>query len=488
VTQLDNKPTRSAIIRKELGYPVIDGDGHVVELLRVFIDYAHDRGFGDLIEAAKPRLVRGPEQQQARLELSPEELRRAGSLPDSWHVSANPDYYATCALPALYYERLGEAGIDFAVLYPTMGINMLQVLDPEHRVTVCRLYNEFMTEQYRPYGDKFTVAALIPMHTPEEAIAALVHAKELGAKVGLIPSHVRRPVPGDPWPPNDPGVSLRIPEWDVSGWVDTFGIDSVHDYDPVWAKAIELKLTLAAHTAGIGFSERASTSNFVYNQIGHFAAAGGALAKSLFLGGVTRRFPELRIALLEGGVAEGVSLYNGLAHTWEKRSGKAIARLDPATLDRDRLAQLFANDPVLSRYSPEDLLYSGGPKRARDDFAAAEITSVEDIRDRFCANFAWGCEGDDPLVGMGFDPRIVPLGALVPAILGSDLGHWDVPDFDAPLEETYELLEDGILDADQFRDFVFANPVRFYSSLNPDFFAGTAVETEAAAVKAARHG
>jgi hypothetical protein len=86
------------------------------------------------------------------------------------------------------------------------------------------------------------------------------------------------------------------------------------------------------------------------------------------------------------------------------------------------------------------------------------------------------------LVGTGFDPRIVPLGALVPAILGSDLGHWDVPDFDAPLEETYELLEDGILDADQFRDFVFANPVRFYSSLNPDFFAGTAVEKEAAAI------
>src|SRR6188768_1279569 len=149
MTQVDHKRTRSAIIRKELGYPVIDGDGHVVELLRVFIDYAHDRGFGDLIEAAKPRLVRGPEQQQARLELSPEELRRAGSLPDSWHVSANPDYYATVAVPALYSERLSETGIDFAVLYPTLGINMLQVLDPEHRVTVCRLYNEFMTEQYR---------------------------------------------------------------------------------------------------------------------------------------------------------------------------------------------------------------------------------------------------------------------------------------------------------------------------------------------------
>ncbi len=482
MTQVDHTRTRSAIIRAELGHPVVDGDGHIVELLPVFIDFARDHGHGELIDAAKPRLVRGPEQQEARLQLSPDELRRAGSLPDSWHVSANPDYYATCALPALYYERLDETGIDFAVLYPTLGINMHQLLDDEQRVTVCRLYNEFMAERYRPYRDRFTVAALIPMTTPAEAIAALEHARGLGAKVGLIPSHVRRPFLGDEWPPTDAGVALRIPQWEVNGWVDTFGLDSAYDYDPVWAKAIELQIPLAAHTAGIGFSDRSSVTNFVYNQIGHFAASGEALAKSLVLGGVTHRFPGLRLALLEGGVASGVSLLNGLVHTWKKRSGQAIARLDPATVDRERLAEIFAADPMLARYTPEQLLWPGGPKRARDDFAAAHISAVQDILDQFCECFVWGCEGDDPLVGMAFDPRIVPAGAKVTALLGSDLGHWDVPDFDAPLEEAYELIEDGILDADQFREFVFTNPVKFYGSLNPDFFTGTAVEHEAAAV------
>ena len=121
MTQVEHRRTRSAIIREELGHPVVDGDGHIVELLPVFIDFAHDHGHGELIDAAKPRLVRGPAQQEARLQLSTDELRRAGSLPDSWHVSANPDYYATCALPALYYERLDETGIDFAVLYPDVG-------------------------------------------------------------------------------------------------------------------------------------------------------------------------------------------------------------------------------------------------------------------------------------------------------------------------------------------------------------------------------
>jgi hypothetical protein len=119
-------------------------------------------------------------------------------------------------------------------------------------------------------------------------------------------------------------------------------------------------------------------------------------------------------------------------------------------------------------------------RRVRDDFADAKLTSVEDIRDRFCTNFFWGCEADDPLVGVAFDPRVTPLGALVPAFFASDLGHWDVPEFDEPLEEASELVDHGILDADQLRDFLFTNPVHFYGALNPDFFAGTAIEREAA--------
>ena len=49
-------------------------------------------------------------------------------------------------------------------------------------------------------------------------------------------------------------------------------------------------------------------------------------------------------------------------------------------------------------------------------------------------------------------------------------------------EEAYELVEDGKITEDNFRDFVFVNPVHFWAALNRDFFTGTAVEAEAAAV------
>lgn len=480
MTSTPDTQSRSARIRQQLGYPVLDGDGHLVELLPVFADFVRDHGRGELIERMQLKDSRG----RGIFDLSAEERRQGGVIPHSWHVPASTEYFATVTSPSRYYERLGEAGIDFAVLYPTMGISLLQVLDDDQRMTLCRLYNEFVAEQYRPFGDRFTVAALIPMNTPEEALGAMLHAKGLGAKVGLIASHVHRPVPGQAWPPDDPWARLRVPEWEVNGWVDTFGIDSLYDYDPVWSKAIELGLPLSAHTAGIGFSDRASVTNFVFNQIGHFAAAGGALAKSLFLGGVTCRFPRLRVALLEGGAAVGVEIFVALASVWQKRGGPAIARLNPDQIDRDLLAKLLIeSDSRLARYSPEQLITQGsGIKEARDDFAAVELASVEDIRDRFCTNFYWGCEADDPLVGLAFDPRITPLGASVPAFFASDLGHWDVPSFYDPLEEAYELVEHGILDEDQFRQFVFTNPVRFYGSLDPDFFAGTTIEKQAGAV------
>ncbi len=467
-------PSRSARIREQLDHPVLDGDGHIVELFPVFSDFVRDHGGGPALDLISRG--RGPSD-----DMPAEERRRGGLLPSSWHVPSSTEYYATVSSPARYYERLGEAGIDFAVLYPTMGIALLQILDDEARTTLCRLYNEFMADQYRAYGDRFTVAALIPMNSPEEAIRALEHAKALGSKVGLIASHVHRGVPGQTWPPDDDWAAQRIAEWEVNGWIDTFGIDSAYDYDPVWAKAVELKMPLAAHTAGIGFSDRASVTNFVYNQIGHFAASGAALAKSLFLGGVTRRFPQLRVALLEGGAAVGVETFLGLASTWQKRGGPAIRALNPDNVDADLLYRLLTeSDPRLSRYTAEQLKWQGSMKIPRDDFAAVGITSLEDVRDLFCTPFYWGCEADDPLVGLAFDSRITPLGARVPAFFASDLGHWDVPEFDEPLEEAYELVERKILREDEFDDFVFTNPVRFYASMNPDFFSGTSIGSAAA--------
>jgi hypothetical protein len=78
--------------------------------------------------------------------------------------------------------------------------------------------------------------------------------------------------------------------------------------------------------------------------------------------------------------------------------------------------------------------------------------------------------------------KLNPFGAQLNAIYSSDIGHFDVIDMREPLPEAYELVEDGVLTENNFRDFVFANAVRLWGTQNPDFFKGTRVEKEAATV------
>ena len=137
-------------------------------------------------------------------------------------------------------------------------------------------------------------------------------------------------------------------------------------------------------------------------------------------------------------------------------------------------AQAEAVVDSLTRLEPPPPLHA--------EYAACEITSVEDVRDLFVPHFYFGCEADDPLTAWAFNERTNPLGARLRAMFSSDMGHWDVPDMKHILPEAYELVENEILDEGDFEEFVLTNPVRFYTSLNPDFFTGTRVEQEAARI------
>jgi hypothetical protein len=94
-----------------------------------------------------------------------------------------------------------------------------------------------------------------------------------------------------------------------------------------------------SHSGGQGWGSRTSTTNYLYNHLGSFAAAAEAAARSLFFGGVPMRHPGLRFAFLEGGVAWAASLFADILGHWEKRSGRGVLHYDPDALDRSALAR-----------------------------------------------------------------------------------------------------------------------------------------------------
>ena len=120
-----------------------------------------------------------------------------------------------------------------------------------------------------------------------------------------------------------------------------------------------------------------------------------------------------------------------------------------------------------------------------DDFAACKIARKEDWVDLYARPYFFGCEADDRMSATAFS-RGNPFGARLNAVFSSDIGHFDVPDMLSPVPEAHELVEEGLITDDDFRDFTFANAVRLWGTQNPRFFEGTRVAREAAAVLAAK--
>ena len=238
----------------------------------------------------------------------------------------------------------------------------------------------------------------------------------------------------------------------------------------------ELGVSIAFHSGFIGLSPRRSISNYMYNHLGSLAEGQHSLAKSLFLGGVTHRFPNLNFAFLEGGVSWAAALYCDLIGHWEKRNLAALrAQLDPALVDRDLI--IAAGAAVRRRrHRAPDCAGRGSPQDMLDEWAACGIEQAEDIKRLFVDPFYFGCEADDPLTSTAFNTTVNPFGARLHAMLGSDIAHWDVPDMTEVLEEAWEMVDHGWIDEADFREFMFANPVRFFTGTNPDFFEGTVVE------------
>lgn len=464
-------------IRARLDHPVVDADGHYIELLPVFMDYFFDFvkeiGGSDAVADLARREGLFYDDRVLGVWASASEAQRRErwlNRPPFWALPTETLDRATGHLPRLMARRLDEFGFDYAVMYPTRALPVISIPHAELRQIAVRAFNRYHAELFGEFSDRMTPVAVIPTHTPEEAIAELEYvATEISAKAVMLNGIVHRPLPN--------GATRT----------DTLGFDSEYDYDPVWRKLGELKLAPVFHTSGQGWGSRRSPTSYVYNHIGSFAASGEAVCKGLFMGGVTRRFPELRFALMEGGVGYACALYADLVSHWEKRNARAITTLDPARLDIEGLRALFEEwgDERVRAAIPaiEAHMTAGEPTPPRlDEFEAVDVQSAEELRDLFVPRFYFGCEADDPTVAWAFNDRLNPLGATLQPMFSSDVGHWDVPEMNGVLREAFELVEDGHIDPDQFRAFTFENAVRFYASQDPDFFAGTRVESEAKAV------
>jgi uncharacterized protein len=252
-------------------YQVIDADGHVRESLpgiREFLD---------------PR------------------WRRRNLFPsDAWDRDLRGRLGQAPQGPQDQLAAMDQDGIDVMVLYPTGGLAIGRIHEPEFATALTRAYNDWLSRFSQTNPDQLQFVALLAPQDPAAAAAELRRAvTELGAVGAVLPTHV----------PQSPDWGQRY-------------------YDPIYAEAERLDVGLGFHTGTSNESLGAQRfrSFLCAHTIDHPVEQMIALCATL-IGGVFERFPQLRIAYLESGIGWVPYLMDRLDEEVEKRGADEAACL-----------------------------------------------------------------------------------------------------------------------------------------------------------------
>ena len=392
--------TKAAEIRAGLSHPIIDADGHFVEVAPLLneemLTYLEEMGGPEVRD--RYALDTGLTDTSTVLAGHPG-ARGAGwnAMPSWWGwATENTRDRATAHLPALLYERLDEIGIDFTILYPSMTLAYLEVADDELIGLRCRAANRALANLFAPYRDRTTVGALVPMLDPKLAVDELEYAvRELGFKTAVFAGS--RPAPDR--------RGRRLPARHVRRRQRVRLRPALGEVRRARYRARVPQLAAVAPRDAIGNELRVQPHRWPRRESRIAVQVVVPLRRDAPLPHAALRIPRRRRRLgvqparrprrplgeAQRAARSARSIPTGSTSTRSSRcsSGTATTECTPGSAE---LRAYFTRPSA----RPEQL----------DEFAAAALTSVADIRDRFVPNFYFGCEADDRLVAWAFAEHV----------------------------------------------------------------------------------
>ena len=188
---------------------------------------------------------------------------------------------------------LDTAGISGTVLYPTAALGFARVKEVEWGIALAQAYNDWMREHFMRADPRIRAIALLPVQDAQAAAEELRRAiTKLGMVGGLlIAGHRRKPL-GDAY------------------------------YDPIYRTAEELDTVISIHAGGPGDRFEMFDRAIEARCLGHPTSLMTEMTSMMFHG-VFDRFPSVRFAFLEGGVAWALFLRERMQEAYEQWSVQA---------------------------------------------------------------------------------------------------------------------------------------------------------------------
>jgi predicted TIM-barrel fold metal-dependent hydrolase len=237
---------------------IVSADSHVVEPDLLWVDRL-PRALRD----RAPRIEQGNGSRALLVEGMPPRMLRAsdeeGEMPGGSDAGAR-------------LRDLRIDGVAAEVIYPTVGLFLFLIPDPELQIQCARVYNDWAAETFFSHPDVFLPSAIVPVRDVGAAAAELERAAGMGYRSAMLPTTAPE---GAPW--------------------------NLEAYDPIWRVAASAGIPLSFHvgTGTLPITERGAGGAVInYVRVG----LGSQDTVCYFVaGGVLARHPGLHVVMVEAG-------------------------------------------------------------------------------------------------------------------------------------------------------------------------------------------
>jgi uncharacterized protein len=210
---------------------------------------------------------------------------------DAWDRSVRGTLGTTAGTAQTWLEALDRGGLECAVLYPSAGLGIGWIREPEFAIALCRAYNDFFHREFTSSSPRLKGVALLPLQHPAAAIEELRRARRLGAVGAMLPA-----------------VGLRKPLGHPDFW-------------PIYAEAERLDCMVGVHATvrGPHYFGADLFDRFIEVHTLSHSFAQMIQMTSLVFQGVFDAFPRLRVGFMEAGCTWVPYWLGRLDEEWEKR-------------------------------------------------------------------------------------------------------------------------------------------------------------------------
>ena len=245
-------------------------------------------------------------------------------------VSSHESNFTYLSLDVLRERHLDAYDVTLGIVEPDEAAAFSIIPNAQLAARLCSAYNDWLLERWLEEEPRLRGMLVVPAQYPE---AAAQEIRRLGGRdefVGVF-------LPG----------AARIPYGNPT-------------YDPLWAAANELGLPVAVHThyEGVGIAPPITAAGMPDFYAEYHTLCGSGMYGhfvSILCHGIFERFPDTRVAMVEGGLVPFVGFLWRLDANWRAcRSEIPWCKRRPSDYVWEHVR--FATQPLESPDDPEQLL------------------------------------------------------------------------------------------------------------------------------------